>query len=262
MQEQVISLDTPVNEGVCICAYGPIGVGKTEALLTLPDRLMIISNEPKDIKRTLRSGLKRRKEEDRKIKVITDLGDFDSYVSYLAGLRQLFLDGKRPCDSLGFDTISFVSSEFKTDIEDDRFKKDFAADQKRKNLLVDRFRFEIPDWGSIASMMKRATWLLNKLSTYGVNVVANAGMIEYPSYNRALEAAPNFQGKEYASIMAGFFDLVGIVRKNPKTPTGFPPTIAFTSADDSYVCRNCHERTAGDAGKPVDYSKIIAAIKS
>ena len=260
MKEQFVSLDTPSNEGICICAYGPIGVGKTDALITLPDKLIIISNESKDIKRTIRTALKRRGELDRKIKVV-EFDVFDDYVNYLSNLREQFLDGKRPCDSIGFDTLSFVASEFKTDLEDDRYKKDYKA-EKRKNLLVDRFRFEIPDWGSIASMMKRVTWLLNKLSKYGVNVVANAGMVEYPSYNKALEAAPNFQGKEYASIMAGYFDLVGIVRKNPETPSGYPPTIAFTSHDDEYVCRNCHERLEGDDGKPLNYAKILNAIKS
>lgn len=264
MKRETVSLKSKPDLGLCACAYGGIGWGKTLQLLTLlrcPDveKLLIITNEPKDIKRTIIQGLKILELEDKEVDIV-EFDTFDEYEEHIGNLKLAFDKGTKVYDAIGFDTLSFAASKFKVDFEDDRFDERREAG-KRKDIMIDKFRVEQADWGGMASAMKRITWMLNKISKHGVYVVCNAGLTEYPTWNRTLEAAPNFQGKEYASVMAGFFDLVGLVEKNLNSESGYPPTIRFTSEDESFVCRNCHDRLAGKTAV-LDWSEIIKAISS
>jgi len=260
MKETVVDDKALEDAGLCVLIYGKVGVGKTESLLTLRDPLLIISTEPKDIKRTIKQALKRRGEKNRKI-TIWEFEKFDEYMQSLDALVEKYENGGRPFRSIGFDTLSFAQSKFKLDLEDDRF--DLRLEQeRRRDSLIDRFRMERGDWGGLGSMMVRLTALLNRISKYGVIVVATAGLMEYPSWNKLLEAAPAFQGIDYPRVMAGFFDLVGLVEPNPKNPDyPYPPIVRFVS-DGSFVARNCSDALGKKGRGVLDFEKILKVMES
>lgn len=259
MKETKITNEVLTDAGFCAEIYGEIGCGKTTSLLDLPDPLLLISVEAKDIKRTIKEYMDRNGQKSRKIKVWEDFKSFDEMINKLNDLSAEYEAGKKPFNSIGFDSLSFNQQVFKIEMEDSRYK-DRLESKKRVDTMIDKFRMEQADWGGIKSSMIRLTRLLNSFAKYhGVYVVATSGMTEYPKWDKSLEAAPNFEGG-YSSISAGFFDLVGFVQKDKSKPDyPYPPMISFVG--DEFVTRCCSDKLIKNKKGPLHWGKIISVLE-
>jgi len=259
MQEVTISKEVLASAGFCACIYGEVGCGKTWSLLGLPDPLLLVSLEAKDIKRTIKEYMGVNKQKDRKIRIWEDFDDFEDLMAQLHALKQEYAEGKGVYKGIGFDSLSFAQQLFKLEMEDSRFG-DRMAENKRANTFIDKFRMERGDWGGLKSAMVRLSRQLNSFSKhYGVYVVATAALTEYPKWNKALEAAPDFEGG-YASVNAGFFDLVGVVKKDESKPDyPYPPLISF--AEENAVTRCCSDTLMKGRQGVLDFQKIIEVLK-
>jgi hypothetical protein len=273
---ETITLKDRKETGRCILIYSPSSYGKTASALSLPDDLLIFNAAKKSIRDVIYEGLELRGEPDRKV-TICELDSFDQYIDQIGNLSLSYDNGAFPYRSIFFDELSFAQSEFKLAMEDDRFK-DALKEKKREDLLGDRFRLDQSDYGGLASMMKRITFLLSKISLHGVNVVCTAWAMERPSWNRMLDFAPYFVGKEYSSIMMGYFNIVGMLVKNPNTITGYPPVIRFVPTyANNFLARAGNYKLANNqypvyekgvitdtwiGATELDFTKIINVIKS
>lgn len=237
--KETVSLSDNKQTGRCILIYAPPSVGKSASALTLPDDLLIINAEKKPAQDVIKEMLEIRKEPNRKV----SLWQFETFDEYIEGIGNLKLEYdacKFPFRSIFFDGMSFLQSEFKLSLEDSRHNKDVVNPQKsREDILTDRFRVEIPDYGSMASMLKRMTFILNQIAQiHNVNVVCTAWAMQQPKWNAQLDYAPYFIGKEYPNVMMGYFNIVGLLVKNPNTVTGYPPVIRFVPTyQDNFLAR-------------------------
>lgn len=270
---EIVSLNSLVQPGLCGLLYGPMDVGKTDALLTLPDKLHIISTEPKDIYRTIKEHMKRNGQTDRKIMVDKIIVKpvksedeaklvFDEILEILNNIYIRLESNRKKGDpnyirSLGFDSLSFTQTLFKMDMEDSRFE-DRLEEGKRDDTYIDKFRMERPDWGGLQSSMIRLTNVLNNISKFGVYVFATAISTEKVKWDRTMEAAPYFEGG-YASINAGYFDIVGFVQPGNDKNYPYPPTINFVGED--FVTRCCSDRLKKKGKGVLNLGKIIKAIE-
>lgn len=261
---QFTNEDQGNNIGFCMLIYSDNGVGKTRSLLGLPDPILHYNTEPRDPRRTL-------SEDDRygKKKVVfvenekKGLEGYDETMEFLNNLISQYDKGEKPYNSIFFDGLSFQQSDYKLSMEDSRFQ-DAVSDKKRSEILVDRFRIEQADWGGLGSMMQRLTIMLNKLSKYGVYVVATATLIEFPKYNKQLSAAPNFLGTIFPNSFKGYFDFIGLVEPNPKDPNfPYPPIVRFMS-DGSFVAKSCsdrlNEKLKIHGYAPLEFEKILKVL--
>jgi len=247
----------PAESGTCFLIYGDTGVGKTRSFTTLPDPILIINTEPRDPRVTLQGSVK-------KNITIWEMDGFLEIIATLDGLLADYERGEKKFKSVCFDSVSFIQSDLKTELEDLRFEKETKlidkTNKSRYNTLVDKFRIEQGDWGSLASMLKRITWQLNRLSKFGVIVVATATLAEYPSYNRDLVAAPFFEGKSYPAVMKGYFDFIGFVTPGINKP--YPPNVSFIS-DGSFMSKSSSEKLNNIGGKgELNFTKILSVILS
>jgi len=256
-----------VGNGYCIMIYGPFGCGKTHSLGTLYGPIAVVVTEPRD-PRPILSWTK---------EPITffEVGNFDDVKELFFNWEMEAREGKFQFKSIALDSASFIQSEFKSTLQDDRYKYRIDTDKAREGL-IDRFRLDEADWGPVAEIMKRITAAANRLSKYGVTVVFTAYSTESPSWNRALEAAPFFQGREYPKVLNGYFDFIGFIVdpwKIQKNGSIRPPVISFKSEDESYVAKCCSIPLAKrsvefpDARKYsgaslLDFKKILEIIKS
>jgi len=173
--------------------------------------------------------------------------------------------GKLPYKSIGYDSLTFRQGLYKLTIEDDRYGVRHL-EGKDRGILIDRSRLDESDWGPMASIMKRITYLLNRLSKYGITVVATASVMERPKWNRDFEYAPAFQGKEYPMLLNGYFDFIGYIiepfQTDPKTGIiTAPPVISFHSEKKNYDAKCCNAKLLQAAHVYLDYEHILAVMK-
>lgn len=279
MNTETVSLSNRKETGRCMLTYSDSSIGKSFQALTLPDNLLFINTEKKPVQDVIYEALQLRNEPDRNI-TLWEFETFDEYVEQIGNLKLQYDADQFPYRSIHFDGLSFMQSEFRLAMEDSRHNKDKDdPKKKREDILSDKFRIEQADYGSLASMMKRITFLLNRISLKGVNVVCTAWAMQRPSWNMSLDYAPYFVGKEYSSIMMGYFNMVGLLVKNPNTETGYPPVIRYVStsqhnflaragnyklANNYYPVNDEHGKIAGywKGATELDYTKIINVITS
>lgn len=277
MNTETVSLLNRKETGRCMLTYSDSSIGKSFQALTLPDNLLFINTEKKPAQDVIYEALQLRNELDRNV-TLWEFETFDEYVEQIGNLKLQYDLGQFPYRSIFFDGLSFMQSEFKLNMEDSRFG-DALKEKKRDNILSDRFRLDQSDYGGLASMMKRVTFLLNRISLKGVNVVCTAWAMERPKWNMSLDYAPYFVGKEYSNIMMGYFNMVGLLVKNPNTETGYPPVIRYVSTSQhnflaragNYKLANNYYPVNDETGKiagywkgatELDYTKIINVITS
>jgi hypothetical protein len=250
--------EPPNNIGGCFLLYGITGVGKTKSLRTLPDPILDYVTEPRDPRRVLSDLISVQKKWD-----FREFDAFDEYMEDLSSVVEQYMKGERPFKSVAFDSLGFIQGQFKLDFEDDRFDMSLS-EKKRDDNLVDRFRIEKQDWGGLGSMMKRLTILLNKLSKFGVIVVATAIENEDPKYDRDLNIGPSFMGKDFPQALHGYFDFIGRVTPK-KGDNPFPPDVSFIS-DGAFMAKLCSDKlrqklvSKGTTKMPLDFNIILRNI--
>lgn len=245
--------------GSCFLIYGITGVGKTRSIETLPDPICDYVTEPRDPRVVLNT-------EKAKSKKITfkEFDEFDEYMEDLNMLLEMYIKGEHPFNSVVFDSLSFIQGQFKLDFEDDRYEM-ALGEKKREDNLVDRFRIEKADWGGMGSMMKRLTIMLNKISKFGVIVLATAIENEDPHYDRNLNIGPSFMGKEFPQALHGYFDYIGRVTPKDNTFNPYPPNIEFIS-NGEFMAKLCSDKlrekliNRKSTKIPLDFEKILRNI--
>jgi hypothetical protein len=255
--------------GSCFLIYSRTGVGKTRSAETCPSPIKMYVAEPRDPRITLDSQKARSKKW-----IFVEFETFDEYIEDLNSTYEEYNKGKRPFETVFFDGASFLQGKFKTTFEDDRFDSELLDKDKdslkakgklAEDSLINRFRIERNDWGGLGSVMKRLTWLLNKISKFGVVVIMTATEDEYPKYERDLKFAPQFLGKDFPSSIHGYFDFIGRVesRFDKNGDKIFPPSIDFNEGGDA-MAKLCGDRLREKVkgGKaPLDFEKILKVIK-
>lgn len=258
--DEIITLQDRKPSGRCILIYGAPGVGKSFSALSLPDDLLIINAEKKSVNDVIYEGLELRNEPERKI-YKKEFNNFDEILNFLGDLKLQYKVGNKPYQSIFFDGLSFAQSDFKLSMEDDRHLSSLVdPNKKREDVLSDKFRLEQSDWGGLASMMKRITSLLNRLSLSDINIVCSAWSMGNPSYDKTIDFAPHFVGKEYSKIIMGYFNIIGLVVPNPNTGTGYPPIIRFKPTfQHNFVARGGHTKLSNSIYPVFENNKQIGS---
>ncbi len=253
------------NIGACILEHGPTASGKTMSALTLIEPILHINKEPKDPRAV--HGTNHGKD----ITYVEPEG-FDDMMKFLNEAIEKARTGQFKYHSVFHDGLTFSNAIYKQVVEDDRYRaRELSKNDLPRPGMTDRFRFERPDWGTIASMVSRETFLLNKLSKFGVLVVSTAISAEYPKWNQSIRMAPSLLGLEFPKLIHGYFDYIGYIIQPFKYVGGKPvtPRISFVPKEDdvgvSYMarcsCRRLAEIEATGDYPPLEFNKIIKVIR-
>lgn len=240
--------------GFCALVYGPPDYGKTYSASTLPEPIAFINNESKDPRLVLGATGK-------KIDYY-EPDDFYDEMELIQGWIEQAKEGKFPYKSVFKDGLTFTQSQYKLKLEDDRYEARVLKKEARPGL-IDRFRMDQADWGTANSMMIRNTSLLNKLSKFGIIVVCTAISQENPKWDMELACAPALQGREYASVIQGYFDLIGLIVEPWRVLEDGavrPPIVSFASEDGRFLARVTGERLAKRSRGVLDWSKIAKIL--
>ncbi len=256
--------------GVCALVYGPPGSGKTYSALTLPEPILLLNREAKGPQTV--HGIEHGKDIDYR-----EPESWDDSMQYLNDLIAQAKDGKLKYKAVFNDGLTFTNTLYKQALEDGRYDaRQASRDEKKSKVkrpdVLDRCRIELQDYGSLASMMSRETYLLNKLSKFGVVVVSTAISCEYPKWDQSVRMGPSLIGQEYPKILVGFFDYVGfIVKPFQYDEQGKPilPMISFNPKEIdmglSYLARCSSTQLAEMEAKygpaPLNWSKLLKVIR-
>jgi hypothetical protein len=260
--------------GSCSLWYGPTGSGKTYAAITLVDPILFINKEPKDPRLVHRAVLGENGLHvlpNGKLIKYVEPESFDDEMEFLNKLVSKTMIGESKFKSVFHDGLTFTQASYKHDIEDSRYIARTRDPKEIDRGLIDRFRFERPDWGAIGSMMSRETLLLNKLSKFGIHVVSTAIDSEYPKWNTSYAIAPALQGNDFPKLVHGYFDFIGYVL----TPFCIEhgkltyPRISFIQNPDSmgtgYMARSNSDKLIEAELKngppPLDFERILKVIR-
>ena len=244
-------------QGYCLLVYSKVNFGKTHAFGTFPGRVKLYITEPKDPRPVLSYA-------DNVRYIETD--DPEEYLPMLIEDEKKAREGKLEADCIGFDSLSFLMSEFKVKFEDEHGSR-LSEVEKKKLFIFDKFSMgddTLRGWGGLASLMKRVTASLNRISKHGIVTIATATEIENPKFNLAVDYAPSFQGKEYPAVVNSYFHLIGRVTepwKLREDGTIKAPAISFVSDDGSYVARVTGKLAQKGSRMPLDYAKILETLR-
>jgi hypothetical protein len=250
--------------------YGRTGGGKTDAAATGPTPALFINKEPKD-PRLVHARVPEFAEKC----TYAEPENFYDEVQFLSELVQQYEAGERPFEMIFHDGLTFSMAIYKQAIEDDRFDARVAAKESRG--IIDRARFERPDWGVMASLMARETYLLNRLSKFGILVVSTAIESEFPKWNGNLSVGPSLLGQEFPKLIHGYFDFIAylVVPYHLQDVPGsnmrqvVTPRVSFISPGEDtgsvYMARcnsaNLTQMELKHGPPPLDLKKILRAIR-
>ena len=240
--------------GLCSLLYSPPDYGKTYSAGTLPEPIAFINCEQKDPRLVLANC--------KKDITFFEFESFYDEMETIAGWVDQAKAGTFGYKSAFSDGLTFTMSQYKLKLEDDRYEARTIKKEARPGL-TDRFRLDQSDWGTVNSMMARRTGLLNRLSKFGVIVVVTAIAQDNPKWNMELGCGPALQGKEYASLVQGYFDLIGLIVEPWKIVDGVirPPMVSFASEDGRFLARVTGDRLAQKSRGPLDWTKIINLVR-
>lgn len=240
-------------------AYSPPFYGKSTLIRTIPFKnIKVYWCDRKDPRRTLRGT-------DKNIDIIIP-GGFDNAMEELNSLHKE-IEGGNPnnWEAIVFDPLSFFMNEITLELEDSRHEQRLTQ-KKREDTLTDRYKLEFEDYHKAASMMCRISNLLCGFTQYGLFVYGTSVLKSAPSWDRELEAAPAFIGKEFSQQFSGYWDFIFMLDRNPRkdekgNPKLYPPIAKFVSHDKSFLagCRsNKMLDLIKEKGDPVaDFSKLL-----
>lgn len=251
--------------GGCFLIHGPTSGGKTRSALTMDDPILFINKEPKD-PRTVH-GVDHGKDI-----TYVEPEDYEDEMKFLNDLVTQGEKGTLRYKSIFHDGLTFSNAVYKQIVEDDRFSnRALSKNDLPRPGMTDKFRMERPDWGIVAGMMSRETFLLNKLSRFGVVVVSTAISAEYPKWNQSIRIAPSLIGQEFPKLVHGYFDYIGYIIQPFKFVNGEPliPHISFVPIEDeagiSYMARCSSDVIASVEARgkycPLHWGKIMKAIR-
>lgn len=241
--------------GFCALEYSPPDYGKTRSAATCIPPVAFINNEHKDPRLVLAST-----------GVEIDYFEPDNFDDEMELLNSWIVEakeGKLKYKTVFKDGLTFTQSQFKLGLEENRYDARVLKKEAREGM-IDRFRLEIPDWGVANSMMIRNTSLLNKLSKFGVMIICTAIAHDNPKWNIELACGPALQGKEFTSVLQGFFDLIGLIVEPwhlMEDGTIKPPMIDFHSEDGKFLSRVTGEKLARKHRGPLNWTKIGEALR-
>ncbi len=261
------------TQGSCILIHSVTGGGKTYSAVTLPDPILFMNKEPKSPIEVHKAIIGQDGwfvlPNGKKIQYF-EPESFDDEMEFVNKLIINAKASKCPYLSLFNDGLTFTQSNYKQALEDDRYEARLIDESEKttRRGMVDRFRFERPDWGTIASMMSRQSKVYNQLSKLGVVVIATAISVEAPSYARAMSYAPGLQGREFGMLLHGFFSYIGFVIQPYELRadgTEILPKISFVPTSDSfgnsYMARCSSESLAKKGPAPLNWEKILKVIR-
>jgi hypothetical protein len=253
---RIYSLDELKQErptGDQILLYGEANVGKSVTTIqTAPDPIHYLMVEPKDVRKMIIAS-------GRDVKI-----DFGFYEGFQALLEHV-LDPKHfPGQTIVLDSLThLIGIHLSAELEDESYdaleKKYKKEGGKIDKPMVMRSKMSEEAYGALAREMLRLTQALAKLSQLGKTVVCLARLEQNPKWNRDLQAAPAFKGKEYARHFAGFFDFIGLVepRVDKNGDNIYPPLVSFQD-DGSFVSRWSGIMPEGGVRhKPLHIEKIL-----
>ncbi len=259
--------------GTCMLIHGKTASGKTAASITMERPMLHINREPKspiEIHSQLPGW-------DPDTITYVEPEGFDDMLSMLNELASDAEAGTCKFKSIYHDGLTFGNTNYKQLVEDDRNTVRLASknDADKLGLLIRRFDKELRDYSVIASMMSRETFLLNKISKFGIVVISTAQSMEYPKYNKSVRIAPSLVGQEFPKLIHGYFSYIGYIlqpfryeQQNGVT-IPIPPRVSFIAKEDdvgeSYLarcsCTRLAEAEARGDYAPLNYSKIMKVIR-
>jgi len=235
--------------GKSILLYGKAGVGKTVSILAgAPDPIAYIQIEPRSLVPSLEAA--NRPDLDIEIMVTDNFSDLKNFLRNTENFSRF--------NSVVIDSYSHLMNiSLSSEIEDQTFDT-FSDEEKRRKPLINEAKMSLEGYGGLASQMFRMTDMLCKLSTIGKVIIATARLVENPTWNRTLAAAPALKGKEFPANMPGFFDLIGLVtsRVDEEGKIVYPPYVQFESPDDSFVAK--YTGPGNKKSGPLNLAKILS----
>ena len=218
------------SEGAMVLIYGPTGSGKsTTAIQTSPLPILHINFEPRSIAPSIRAANRK----DLQLDCI-DYTSYPALVEFLANSKNV-----KPYRTVIFDSLTHFLIDLSQEIESENFDSKSEAEKSVKPL-TGQSKLTLEGYGVLATLSFRVLGMLGRLSrNHGKVIICICLLSENPKYNRALGGGPSLKGRELASSMFGYFDLVGCVssRQNGDNRIAFPPLVRFTSPDDSFVAK-------------------------
>lgn len=245
----------------CILFYSATNAGKTMAGLTCEDPILFINTEGKD-PRIIHNQVKHNKQIH-----YVKFENFDDQQDNLNRLYENAIKGTFPFKTIFYDGLTFGQQNFRHELEDARGI--VRREEEKSRGLVDQFRFEKPDWGSIGSIMARITKLLCSFSNFGVTVICTA--LEdpsYPKWGRGVRIGPALVGQDFPKLLAGYFHFIGYIIKPFQMDRDGKidlPIISFAADYDpdnqDYIARCSSNELFKKGPAPLNFEKIIKVIR-
>lgn len=216
------------SSGKIVLIYSDAGDGKTTSCFeSLPGRILYIMTEPRNPNGSIEASGRDPKDID-----VVEVQGWDNLMEFLrTDIEKFDAYQSIVCDSISY----LMNIRLSGEIEDEIFDSKTDAEQKVKPL-INRTKLSLEGFGGLASQMNRLMLALASLSVRGKYVVITCLLDEKPRWDRELTAAPLFKGKEFASNVASFCDLIGLLK--PRYVEGrkvFPPTVLFEG--DGFMCK-------------------------
>ncbi len=220
--------------GRMVLIYGPTGVGKTASSLASSfEPILTVWNEQRDQTHTLKAV-------DQAIgrEVQVDSAPHTSWDDTMDWLRNI--DNTKNYATLNIDNLSYLMNVgLKSEIEDEIFD---ARDPKKKDVkkLINATKLTLEGYGALAGQMNRLFLLLGQHAKAGRIVIITALSIDKPTWDADLASAPLLAGKEFASNMPSYMDLIGYARAKfePNGKPSYPPQVSFQRrSTDVFECK-------------------------
>jgi len=241
--------------------YSAWGVGKTFSLGTLPGKTMIVLAELKNINRVL--GWAKGKYKLYPLAVIED-GEtrHRTYDEFMDQMNQWLIqaqNGKKPFDNLAIDSLSELQSIYGEKVEDDTFERRLEEKDKTERMfrrpIIERFYKPRDSYIPLNSVMKRTTKMFQRFNWYGINVICTSGIAD--NIDEWTIKEPFLIGKEYPSLLSGYFDFVGYVTPGKNV---YPPVVQFVS-DGTFKAKCGDTRLAKSGGGELNWEKIFSKLQ-
>lgn len=255
------------SDGVVALIYSETGVGKTvSSIQSLPTPMLIISCEPRDIRRAIRASgrdLTMGSVEDfpKKVNdyVIATYTTWDDLMSTI-GQANLFT----PFRSVIVDGLSQLMMNLSFEIETQAFEARETAKEKKK--LVAETKLSEEGYGALANQMSRFSSRIGMVSQMGKYIVINALAEQRNNFSNEVQVYPSLMGKQFGKFLPGNLDMIGYaeVKTDSNGNLTYPPIVKFDpDGEKNFQCKWTGQRRYDADGDlilmhfPLDYRVIF-----